>query len=55
MLKIYKRAGWVIIHRKGSHVKVGKLGFRKTIPMHKTLAPGLERKLLKRLLQADTE
>jgi hypothetical protein len=34
---------------RGSHVKVGKNGLRETIPLHRELAKGLERKLLKRL------
>lgn len=49
MLKLYRKAGWAVVHRRGSHVKVGKSGLRETIPLHKELAPGLERKLLKRL------
>lgn len=51
MLKLFRKAGWVIMNRKGSHVKVGESGFRETIPLHKELARGLERKLLKRLGQ----
>jgi predicted RNA binding protein YcfA (HicA-like mRNA interferase family) len=43
------QAGWTILGRRGSHVKVGKGGLRETIPMHKELAIGLERKLMKRL------
>ena len=49
MLKLYRKAGWEVVHRKGSHVKVGKGGLRETIPLHKELARGLEQKLLKRL------
>jgi len=51
MLRLYRKAGWVIIHRKGSHVKVGKGNFRETIPLHKELKRGLERTLFKRLEQ----
>jgi predicted RNA binding protein YcfA (HicA-like mRNA interferase family) len=49
VLRLYLQAGWTILGRRGSHVKVGKDGFRETIPMHKELAIGLERKLMKRL------
>lgn len=49
MLKRYKIAGWSVVHRRGSHVKVGKGSLRETIPMHKELKKGLERYLLKRL------
>ena len=38
MLKLFQKTGWVIMNRKGSHVKVGKNGFRETIPLHKELA-----------------
>ncbi|OHD25054.1 MAG: addiction module toxin, HicA family [Spirochaetes bacterium GWB1_66_5] len=51
MLKLYRRAGWAVMSRRGSHVKVGKNGLRETIPLHRELARGLERKLLKRLEQ----
>ena len=49
VLKLYLRAGWVVLGHRGSHVKVGRGNLRETIPMHKELAVGLERKLLKRL------
>ena len=49
MLKRYMRSGWVVMHRKGSHVKVGYRNLRETIPLHKELARGLERKLQRRL------
>jgi predicted RNA binding protein YcfA (HicA-like mRNA interferase family) len=52
MLLLYLRAGWVILHRRGSHVKVGNGSLRETIPMHKELGRGLEKKLLKRLERA---
>jgi hypothetical protein len=35
--------------QRGSHVKVGKNGWRETIPQHAELRVGLEHKLLKRL------
>lgn len=49
MLRLYKKAGWSVLHRRGSHVKVDRNGMRETIPLHKELSRGLERKLLKRL------
>jgi predicted RNA binding protein YcfA (HicA-like mRNA interferase family) len=52
VLRLYKKAGWIVLQRRGSHVKVGKDGLRETIPMHKELGRGLERKLLKRLEQS---
>ena len=52
MLRLYKKAGWIVLQRRGSHVKVGKGSLRETIPMHKELGRGLERKLLKRLEQS---
>jgi predicted RNA binding protein YcfA (HicA-like mRNA interferase family) len=52
ILRLYRKAGWTVLHRRGSHVKVGKGALRETIPLHKELARGLERKLLKRLTQS---
>jgi predicted RNA binding protein YcfA (HicA-like mRNA interferase family) len=49
ILRLFKKAGWIEISQKGSHVKVGKNDLRETIPMHKELKKGLEQKLLKRL------
>lgn len=49
MLKRYLRHGWVVMHRKGSHVKVGLRTLRETIPLHRELAKGLEHRLMKRL------
>lgn len=49
MLKRYLKDGWVILSRKGSHVKVGKNGDRESIPMHKELHTGMEHRLLKHL------
>lgn len=53
MLKRYQRAGWTVVSRRGSHVKVGLGPLREVIPMHKELKKGLERKLLKRLLSEE--
>ena len=50
MLRRFQRAGWLVVSRKGSHVKIGKGTLREVIPMHKELKKGLEHKLLKRLL-----
>ncbi len=50
MLKLYKKAGWIIIRQKGSHVRVQKDSYFETIPLHSTdLGKGLESKLLKKL------
>ena len=49
MLKLFLKSGWSILRRKGSHVQIGKDGKVETIPQHKELAKGLEKKLLKRL------
>ena len=49
MIQQFKKAGWIEISQKGSHVKIGKGNLRETIPMHKELKKGLEQKLLKRL------
>ena len=55
MLKRFKKAGWQVLARKGSHVKIGKGNLRETIPMHSELKKGLERKLLKRLQEKTKE
>lgn len=49
MLKRFQKAGWEIISKRGSHVKIGKNDEREIIPLHKELKKGLEQKLLKRL------
>jgi predicted RNA binding protein YcfA (HicA-like mRNA interferase family) len=49
MLKLYKKAGWIVIHQKGSHVQVEKGSLHETIPMHRELKKGLEKALIKRL------
>ncbi len=49
MLKLYRAHGWVELRQKGSHVIVGKGTDRETIPMHKELKSGLEKKLKKHL------
>ncbi len=52
MLRLFKKAGCIVLQKRGSHVKVGKDSLRETIPMHKELGRGLERNLLKRLEQS---
>jgi predicted RNA binding protein YcfA (HicA-like mRNA interferase family) len=47
ILRRFKKAGWVVISQKGSHVKMKKGDLRETIPMHKELKIGLEQYLLK--------
>jgi len=49
MLKRYKKAGWIAIRKKGSHVRVQKGVEKETIPMHKELKKGMEAYLNKRL------
>ncbi len=50
MQKLFEKNGWKKIRQKGSHVTMKKEGeFPETIPMHKELKNGLEKKLLKRL------
>jgi predicted RNA binding protein YcfA (HicA-like mRNA interferase family) len=50
MLWLFEKNGWRKIRQKGSHVVVHKEGeMPETIPMHKELKTGLEKKLLKRL------
>ena len=53
MLALYEKQKWVILRKKGSHVIVGKRNLRQTIPMHKELKKGLEKKLLKTLKEGD--
>jgi predicted RNA binding protein YcfA (HicA-like mRNA interferase family) len=47
--RLYENKGWIEIRQKGSHVIMAKGNERETIPMHKELKKGLERKLLKRI------
>ncbi len=49
VLKLYLKAGWVVLRQRGSHVIIGKNGQREVVPMHRELKKGLERKLLKRI------
>jgi predicted RNA binding protein YcfA (HicA-like mRNA interferase family) len=49
MIKLYEANGWTVLRQKGSHVILGKEGARETIPNHKELKKGLEKKLLKRV------
>lgn len=53
MVKLFEKAGWTILRHKGSHVIMGKGTLRESVPVHgnKTLKLGLERKLLKRLIE----
>ena len=49
MLKRYKKAGWIVLRQKGSHVQVQKGSAHQTIPLHKELRKGAEKDLLKKL------
>lgn len=49
MVRLYEQRSWVVLRQKGSHMIMGKENQRETIPNHKELKKGLERKLLKRL------
>jgi predicted RNA binding protein YcfA (HicA-like mRNA interferase family) len=49
VMKLYLKAGWDILRQKGSHVTVGCGDLEETIPLHRGLSLGLERKLLNRL------
>lgn len=49
MLRLFELKGWSVLRQKGSHVRMAKGIERETIPMHKELANGTERFLLKRL------
>lgn len=49
MVRLYERHGWAVLRQKGSHVQMGKDEKRETIPQHKELRKGLEKKLMKRL------
>jgi predicted RNA binding protein YcfA (HicA-like mRNA interferase family) len=50
MLRLYELKGWRRLRQKGSHLTVFKQGEgTETIPMHKELSTGMERKLLKRI------
>lgn len=50
LLKLFIAKGWKKLRQKGSHVFIKKDGEApETIPMHKELKKGLEKKLLKRL------
>lgn len=49
MLRLYELNGWRVLRQKGSHVRIAKGMERETIPMHRELANGTERFLLKRL------
>jgi predicted RNA binding protein YcfA (HicA-like mRNA interferase family) len=50
MLSLFLKRGWYMARQKGSHVIVQKPGkLPETIPLHRELKVGLEKKLLKRL------
>jgi predicted RNA binding protein YcfA (HicA-like mRNA interferase family) len=49
MLKLFQKAGWKVLRKKGSHVIIENNNERETIPMHKELKKGLELYLYKRL------
>ena len=49
VLKLYEEKGWLFLRQKGSPVIMGKGTERETIPLHKELKTGLEKKLLKRI------
>lgn len=50
MLRLFEQCGWKSVRQKGSHVIVIKEGeLPETIPLHKELKKGLEKKLLKKL------
>lgn len=49
MLKLYEALGWQILRQNGSDIIVGLGNERETIPNHKELKKGLEKKLLKRI------
>lgn len=55
MLRLFVKEGWMLMSKRGSHMKRGKGSLRETIPMHRELARGLEQKLLKRLSQKGGE
>jgi predicted RNA binding protein YcfA (HicA-like mRNA interferase family) len=50
MLRLFEIEGWKKVRQKRSHVIVQKEGeFPETIPLHRELKRGFEKKLLKRL------
>jgi predicted RNA binding protein YcfA (HicA-like mRNA interferase family) len=50
ILSLFLKRGWYMVRQKGSHVIVQKPGkLPETIPLHRELKVGLEKKLLKRL------
>ncbi len=50
MRRLYEQAGWIFVRQNGtSHVIMGRGTERESIPMHRELKKGLERKLLKRI------
>ena len=51
MVRFYEQNGWIVLRQKGSHVQMGKGFLRETIPLHRELKKGLEKRLLKRLVE----
>ncbi|MGE3973017.1 MAG: type II toxin-antitoxin system HicA family toxin [Bdellovibrionales bacterium] len=49
LVQLYVKNGWTVLRQKGSHVRLGKGNLRETIPLHRELKMGLEKKLLNRL------
>ena len=49
LVRAFERAGWVIARQRGSHVIMLKPGHiaSLSIPMHKSIAPGTLRSLLR--------
>ena len=49
MVKKYQDQDWIVLRQRGSHIILGRGQERETIPDHRELKKGLEKKLLKRL------
>jgi predicted RNA binding protein YcfA (HicA-like mRNA interferase family) len=49
MRRLYEKHGWVAVRQNGSHLSMRKGELRETIPMHRELGTGMERRLLKKL------
>ena len=47
LLKMFLKNGWTKLRQNGSHQIICKGNVYETIPMHKELKKGLEKKLLK--------
>ena len=53
MKKLFEQKGWLELRQKGSHVVMGKGNERVSIPMHKELATGTEKTILKALKKGE--